>query len=87
MLISHSKNVLLLQCSKIETVTKSFDSRNNGKVDFYCQIFLGNLYIIFKDNSNVAIQTFQENFTEYFCALSCSLLRIKKTSDFRSVYY
>lgn len=46
MLISHSKNVLLLQCSKIETVTKSFDSRNNGKVDFYCQIFLGNLYII-----------------------------------------
>lgn len=39
MLISHSKNVLLLQCSKIETVTKSFDSRNNGKVDFYCQIF------------------------------------------------
>lgn len=47
MLISHSKNVLLLQFSKIETVTKSFDSRNNGKVDFYCQIFLGNLYIIF----------------------------------------
>lgn len=34
-------------CSKIETVRKSFDSRNNGKVDFYCRNFLGNLYIIF----------------------------------------
>lgn len=41
--------------------------------------FFQEIYILSsKDNSNVAIQTLQENFTEYFCALSCSLLRIKK---------
>lgn len=34
-------------CLKIEIVRKSFDFRNNGKVDFYCRNFLGNLYIIF----------------------------------------